>query len=51
MLGMRVTAETYDPRWPQDVERIRHDLEAKILKRAGTIVPGDQYSRGDSLAP
>ena len=48
MLGMRVTVETYDSRWPRDFERIRLDLEAALgevdllrIEHVGsTSVPG-----------
>ena len=48
MLGVRVTVETYDSRWPRDFERIRLDLEAALrevdllrIEHVGsTSVPG-----------
>src|SRR5664279_4400639 len=61
MLGMRVTVETYDSRWPRDFERIRLDLEAALrevdllrIEHVGsTSVPGlrqSQYWTSTSLS-
>lgn len=58
MLGMRVSVETYDSQWPRDVERHLggklagvNNLPAKTLKRAGTVAPSGQSSRGEGLFP